>query len=580
MIQWTHPQWLVVGLTLTVLVGFMWARYERRRRWALAQFAGGLARTLAHAEPDRQRRVRWGLRVAALALLAVAAAGPRWGEEVVRVSTQGSDLVFLFDCSRSMDARDVPPSRLIESKREALALLDDLEGDRVAVVAFAGDAAALTPLTLDLSAVRLLVESLDTDAISTPGTDVGKGLTTALRVLPEGGDAGEQAIVVFTDGEDLEGQLAAGAALAQRRGVKVFPVGVGTAAGETIPVLDDNGRQVGVKLDESGQPVVSRVDGPALADLAHRTGGRAFAAQHPGGQLAALRAAVANVGRGARAGRLGSRPMERFLGFALAAWLCLVVSWLLPERRALRGEKMAAGPGAAAAVLLVAGLALAAGPARAAHPLVDGNARFDAGDVNGAIRVYQAALKQHPDDPALWNNLGVAFYRANRFDDAEQAFAHVRSADDRTQGLADYGKGDALYRQGKYREALGAFRDALERMPGDHDARHNYEATLRKLVAPPKPPDQPQQNPPPSPKNPQSGKGGGGGGGGGQPPPNPPPAGGGSAPQPPPQSTPDQGHMTREQAERLLDALDQGERQARAAQRRRAGGEERHGKDW
>src|SRR5262249_35151609 len=158
--------------------------------------------------------------------------------------------------SKSMDTRDVPPSRILEAKREALALLDDLEGDRVAVVVFAGDAAALTPLTLDLSAARLLVESLGTDAVSTPGTDLGKGLTTALNVLREG-DSGEQAIVVVTDGEDLEGRLGEGAALAQRRGVKVFPVGVGTAAGETIPVLDDNGRQIGVKVDESGQPVVS-----------------------------------------------------------------------------------------------------------------------------------------------------------------------------------------------------------------------------------------------------------------------------------------------------------------------------------
>ena len=84
------------------------------------------------------------------------------------MTTQGSDVVLVFDVSASMDARDVPPTRLEEAKREALSLLESLEGDRVGVVAFAGDAVALTPLTLDLSAVRLLVETLSTDVVSSP----------------------------------------------------------------------------------------------------------------------------------------------------------------------------------------------------------------------------------------------------------------------------------------------------------------------------------------------------------------------------------------------------------------------------
>lgn len=334
MIQASRLPLLILLLTLVVLVAFMLARYERRRQWSLATFMGGLARKLAHAEPDTQRRWRWGLRIAALALLALAAAAPRWGEEVVRVRTQGSDVVFVFDTSASMDARDVAPSRLEEAKREALALLDDLEGDRLGLVAFAGDAYALSPLTLDGSAVRLLIETLNSSTISTPGSDVGRGLRTALRVLPEG-DAGEQAIVVFTDGEDLEGGLAAAGALVQRRGVRVLAVGVGTPGGQTIPVLDAAGHQIGVKTDSRNEPVVSRLDEAALRQLARRSGGAYFAADHPGGELGRLRAALAKVGKSARAGRLGSRPVERFHWFALAALLCLITAWLLPQRRGL-----------------------------------------------------------------------------------------------------------------------------------------------------------------------------------------------------------------------------------------------------
>ncbi|MEP7029245.1 MAG: VWA domain-containing protein, partial [Candidatus Eisenbacteria bacterium] len=437
MIRWTHPEWLLAGLLLVIVLSLMFWRYERRRRRVLAAFAGKLALGLAHAEPAIQRHVRWGLRLLALAMLVVAAAGPRWGEEVVRVSSQGSDVVLVFDVSASMDARDVPPTRLEEARREALALLDGLEGDRVGVVAFAGDAVALTPLTLDLSAVRLLVETLSTDVVSTPGSDVGRGLKTALRVLPEG-DAGEQAVILFTDGEDLEGGLASAGAAVQQRGVRVFAVGVGTPAGETIPVLDARDHQVGVKIDASGQPVVSRLDAPALEALARRTHGRYFAANHPGGEVGALKAALGGVARGAREGRLGSRPIERFHWFALAAWLALVASWMLPERRSVSFPRP--GRGARAAAIALA-LVFGAARAQAASPLVEGNRLYAKGDFKGAARVYQAAIKQRGEDPALLTNLGAALYRSGDFKGAQDAFGRVRARDSVAQGLAAYGKG-------------------------------------------------------------------------------------------------------------------------------------------
>ena len=95
--------------------------------------------------------------------------------------------------------------------------------------------------------------------------------------------------------------------------MRVFAVGVGTPAGETIPILDERGYQTGVKQGPDGQPVVSRLDAVALQSVAKRTRGVYLAAQHPGGEVARLKAAVSGVGRGAREGRLGSRPVERFL---------------------------------------------------------------------------------------------------------------------------------------------------------------------------------------------------------------------------------------------------------------------------
>jgi Ca-activated chloride channel family protein len=585
-IRFAAPSFLLLGLGLVALVAALWWRYERRRRRVLAAFAGDLARRLAHAESDTQRLLRWGLRLAGLLALVVGAAAPRWGEEVVRVSAQGSDLVFVFDVSASMDARDVPPTRLDEARREALAVLDGLAGDRVGVVAFAGDAVALSPLTLDRSAARLLIESLRSDVVSTPGSDLGRGLRNALRLLPDE-EASQQAIVLFTDGEDLEGGLEEAAAAIERRGVRVIAVGVGTPAGETIPVLDERGYQVGVKTDAAGQPVVSRLDARSLRALASRTRGQFLAAQHPGGELARLKAAVGSVGKGTREGRLGSRPVERFPGFALLAWILFVASWLVPERRtvlpASLGRRRTARAAVLAAVLgLALGLALPATPARAEHPLVEGNRRFAAGDHRGAIRVYREALAKSPNDPALLANLGAALYRVNDFKGAEDAFARAQEASSRRPDVAaraGHGRGNALFRQERYREALDAYRSALEARPDDADARFNYELTLRKLL--------PEEERPEDPPTPDPGAGGGGGGGGaGGPPPGPPPNAP-NAPQPaggtgtPPAPAPGAGgQMSQAEAERLLEALQNGERQARARPQRNRGGETPRGKDW
>ena len=580
MIRFAAPTLLYAGLACVALLALLYARYERRRARVLAAFAGGLAPRLARAEGDQQRHLRWGMRLVGLFALAIAAAGPRWGEEVVRVSAQGSDIVFVFDTSRSMEARDVPPSRLEEARREALTLLASSAGDRIGLVAFAGDAVALTPLTLDHSAVRLLVESLTTDALSTPGSDVGRGLRVALRVLPAE-DSGQQAIVLFTDGEDLEGGLDAAVEQVARRGVRVFTVGVGTPAGETIPLLDERGYQTGVKLGPDGQPVVSRLDAPALRTVARRTRGQYFAAPHPGGEIVRLRGALAGVGRGAREGRLGARPVERFQWFALAAWILFVVSWLLPERRTLgilARATRAGGSGATAVLLIGFGLAASAAPAQAAHPLVEGNRLYAAGDFRGAVRIYQAALKRTPSDPALQSNLGAALYRMGDWKGAEEAFGRAQGAKDRAiAARAGHGRGNALFRQERYREALDAYRTALEAQADDADARFNYELTLRKL--------RPQEKPPNPAEMPQAGGGGGGGGGAAANPAAPQAQPSPSSPSGSPAAPEDRrgaqggGPLSRAEAERLLDALQAGERQAGARRVGRAGETPRE-RDW
>ena len=197
------PRWLWALLALPLLALLEWLA-ARRRHAALGRLVGTRldGMLLAQVRP-RQRALSALLRIGAIALLIVGAARPEWGREVVRRGSTGSDVVLVVDVSASMDARDVPPSRLDEARREALAVIDRLAGSRFGVVAFAGEAIRLCPPTLDRAAARLTIEGLSSLAVAEPGTDLGKGLRTSLRLLPNG-RRDEQVIVLWTDGEDLE----------------------------------------------------------------------------------------------------------------------------------------------------------------------------------------------------------------------------------------------------------------------------------------------------------------------------------------------------------------------------------------
>ena len=309
--NFVHPDWLWLLLALPMLLALERAAARRAAR-AAERLAGKLDSVLLEQRLPGQHRVGIALRVLALGLLIVGAAGPEWGHELVRRSAVGSEVVLVLDVSASMDVRDVPPSRLEEARREAVAVLERLAGSRVAVVAFAGEAARLCPLTIDRSAARLVLESISTSTVAEPGTDLARGLRAAARLLPPK-RRNEQLILVWTDGEDLEHNGHAAVDELARAGLRVFAIGVGTPTGDVVPVLDDQGRAVDVKRDASGGPVRSRLDQALLQTLARRTSGAYFSAARPGGELPRLLASLGGLTRDAKDGSSdrGERLVER-----------------------------------------------------------------------------------------------------------------------------------------------------------------------------------------------------------------------------------------------------------------------------
>ena len=198
-----------------------------------------------------------------LFFLTIAASGPQIGTKVRPVERKGVDLVIVLDTSKSMDANDVTPSRLSKAKLELNKLIKTLNGDRVAIIVFAGSSHLYLPLTTDYEAALLFLNEIETDMIPNQGTSLSSALNTALTAFTEELEK-FKVVLLVTDGEDHEGEAIDVAKRATMAGMIINTVAVGSDEGGLIPIESNNK----YKLDKKGRLVTSKVDQAILKDIA------------------------------------------------------------------------------------------------------------------------------------------------------------------------------------------------------------------------------------------------------------------------------------------------------------------------
>jgi Ca-activated chloride channel family protein len=248
--------WLLLAVPAWFVVYWMLRqRRDARRRY------GALLTERVPAPASRATRL-----VLAMLFLLLAYMEPLYGEEQVQI-----DIIFALDTSRSMLARDLVPDRLAAARRDIATVLPDLKGgDRVGLVAFAGEAKLAVPLTHDIDSFRQLLDLVDTETIRKGGTDLAAALRKALQLVGEDRPA-TTVIILMTDGEDLTGAGKQAAREARDRGVVVHAVGYGSTKGSKI-TLDASGKESFLK-DDHGTEVVSALDSEGLRGMAAVTGG-------------------------------------------------------------------------------------------------------------------------------------------------------------------------------------------------------------------------------------------------------------------------------------------------------------------
>ena len=337
------PQWLW-GLLLVPILIALFIRAERRGIIRLREFVSARLLPQLAGTVNRPRRIlRFGSQLLGLALAIISLAEPRWGYTFEDVKRKGLDLLIAVDTSRSMLSNDVQPNRLERVKLAAHDLINELQGDRIGLIAFAGRAFLQAPLTVDYDAAIESVNDLDTKTIPEGGTNISAAISLATQSFGKSA-VGNRALVIFTDGEELSGDAVKNAKAAADAGVRIFTIGVGTPSGSLIPISGEDGETTFVK-DSAGQVVKSKLDEKRLREAAQAAGGfylhlengpRTMQQLYTEG-LAKMQAAEMDV-------RLSRRPIERYEWPLGAALIALSLSSLTGERKRSRERVYARTP--------------------------------------------------------------------------------------------------------------------------------------------------------------------------------------------------------------------------------------------
>jgi Ca-activated chloride channel homolog len=199
----------------------------------------------------------------------LALARPQWGFEWREVKRQGVDIIVVVDTSKSMLTQDVKPNRLERTKLAIHDLVNQLKGDRIGLVAFAGDAFMLCPLTADYNGFLLSMKDLDVNSVPRGGTNIGGAIEETLKSFDDT-PSQFKTIIVVTDGDNLAGDPLSAAHKAKDKGVRIYTVGIGTQEGELIQIVNENGDKEFLK-DENGNFIKSRLNEKLLTDIALTT---------------------------------------------------------------------------------------------------------------------------------------------------------------------------------------------------------------------------------------------------------------------------------------------------------------------
>ena len=266
MIRFAHIEFFYALLFLFFLLFLYWNYRSWQKRAQRKLGDGKTVNRLISLRSDFKPLTKFILLLLAFIFMVIGLVDPRMGSKLEKVKREGIDIYVAIDVSNSMLAEDIKPNRLERSKLAISNLIDKLEGDRIGLIVFAGNAYKQLPLTTDYGAAKLFLSAVNTKIVPVQGTAIGAAINMAAKSFDN--DKHNKAIVVITDGENHEDDPVGAAKAAAEKNIKVFTIGMGLPEGAPIPMKDKYGNPSGFKKDRKGNTVITKLNEDMLRRIA------------------------------------------------------------------------------------------------------------------------------------------------------------------------------------------------------------------------------------------------------------------------------------------------------------------------
>ncbi len=277
MFRFANPDYLFLLYLLPLFAAVLWIAEFLTKRSLLKFAQSGMHRSLFSNRSILKPWIKGLFLLFAFSFIVIALANPQIGTKAEDVKQSGIDVMIVLDVSLSMKAEDIKPSRLEKAKYEIGKLIEKLQGDRIGLIVFSGEAYVQFPLTTDYAAANLLLSAVDVSSVPVPGTALSAALETAGKSFKKDIPT-NKAIILITDGEDHEGSAVETASRLNSEGIKIYSVGVGSPGGVPIPVYDSRGNNIGFKKDLYGNTVLTKLNEEILSEIVSAGNGKYFRA--------------------------------------------------------------------------------------------------------------------------------------------------------------------------------------------------------------------------------------------------------------------------------------------------------------
>lgn len=325
--HFVHPGYIPILIILVIAFIFLCVigyNLKKQKRDLIA--SNKMFKIIAPTFSPKKHIIKIIYLIIGFTLLAFSIAGPQWGKQTVEENLKGIEIFIALDCSQSMQAQDYKPSRISFAKALIVKLIELFQGNKIGIIAFAGEAFMECPLTSDMEAAKLFIDYADYTAMPVQGSDLEKAIKLASESFSSS-KTGSKVIIILSDGEHFSGDAIKAAEEAQAQGIAIYTIGIGSSEGSKLII---NGKE---KTDKYGNTVISKLDEEGMKEIAATAHGIYIHADYEESSIKKLVSSVLSLKKGDFGVRNENLYIHRFQYTLILAFIFICISIILTERR-------------------------------------------------------------------------------------------------------------------------------------------------------------------------------------------------------------------------------------------------------